>query len=400
MAEGLSKTTGSIVKYKNVADELVEKALALYRDLDFKTVSRWKEDNPTKKAIGCLPVYVPRELIHAAGMLPVGLIGHGDIEIIRGDAYFQSYICHLPRSVVDMGVSGRLDSLDGCIFPAICDVIRNLSGMWKIMFPDKYSRYLDVPQNFDPEIGGKFYRTELEHIRDDLEQLGGCKITDEALRNSIAEYNENRSLINQLYRGRSEWPWKFPTWEVYLIVRAGFVLPVETHNALLAEYLVNAGCRETRELDNIRVVVKGAFCEQPPLELLRTIERAGCYVVNDDFLLGTRWITTAISAEGDPIESLVNGYIDHSVSSPSRFEADGENGAALVKMVREENAHGVVFCAPSFCDPALLDQPMSVDALDKEEIAYTIFKYSENTGQFQVIREQAGTFSDSIRLWS
>ena len=69
-------------------------------------------------------------------------------------------------------------------------------------------------------------------------------------------------------------------------------------------------------------------------------------------------------------------------------------------MVREENAHGVVFCAPSFCDPALLDQPMSVDALDKEGIAYTIFKYSENTGQFQVIREQAGTFSDSIRLWS
>jgi benzoyl-CoA reductase subunit C len=59
----------------------------------------------------------------------------------------------------------------------------------------------------------------------------------------------------------------------------------------------------------------------------------------------------------------------------------------------------VIFAAPSFCDPALLDQPMLQAALDKEQIPWTAFKYAENLGQFQVIREQAGTFSDSIRLW-
>jgi benzoyl-CoA reductase subunit C len=60
---------------------------------------------------------------------------------------------------------------------------------------------------------------------------------------------------------------------------------------------------------------------------------------------------------------------------------------------------GVILCAPSFCDPSLLEQPVSVDALDEARIPYTMFKYAENNGQFQVIREQAGTFSDSIRLW-
>jgi benzoyl-CoA reductase subunit C len=59
-----------------------------------------------------------------------------------------------------------------------------------------------------------------------------------------------------------------------------------------------------------------------------------------------------------------------------------------------------VFCAPSFCDPALLDQPMMTAAVDRERIPWTAFKYSENTGQFQVIREQAGTFADSIKLWN
>ena len=55
--------------------------------------------------------------------------------------------------------------------------------------------------------------------------------------------------------------------------------------------------------------------------------------------------------------------------------------------------------AASFCDPALLDQPLLQPALEKEGIPFTAFKYAENTGQFQVIREQAGTFADSIKLW-
>jgi benzoyl-CoA reductase subunit C len=68
--------------------------------------------------------------------------------------------------------------------------------------------------------------------------------------------------------------------------------------------------------------------------------------------------------------------------------------------VRRNVAEGVIFSAASFCDPALLDQPMLVTALDREGIPHTELKYSEDTGQFAVIREQAGTFSDSIRLWA
>ena len=98
---------------------------------------------PGRKAIGYMPVYVPRELIHAAGMLPVGILGGGDqLEVIQGDAYYQSYICRIPRSTIELGLTGRLDCLDGMLFPSICDVIRNLSGMWQILFKDKYVQVL------------------------------------------------------------------------------------------------------------------------------------------------------------------------------------------------------------------------------------------------------------------
>jgi benzoyl-CoA reductase subunit C len=381
-------------------EQIIGRAEALYRDTTFASVAQWKAAHPGGKAIGYLPIYVPREIIHAAGMLSVGITGHGDLEIIRGDAYFQSYICHLPRSVIELGVSGRLDALDGVIFPSICDVIRNLSGMWKLLFDDKYARYLDLPQNFAGDIGGSFYITELSGLRRDLEELGGKPVTDDALRASIEAFNANRLAVGRLYGKRALHPWQVPSRELYLVMRAGHLLPVEEHTALVEQYLALVEGREAPERDNIRVVVAGAFCEQPPVEMIQTLERAGCYIVDDDLLLGFRWLLGDIDSSGDPMQALAGAYLKQSTASASKYEVDGKNGEALVRKVKESQADGVVFCSPSFCDPALLDQPMQVAALEAAGVPHTEFLYAENTGQFQVIREQAGTFADSIRLWS
>mgnify|MGYP001004430966 CR=1 FL=1 len=89
------------------------------------------------------------------------------IDIIRGDSYFQSYICHIPRSTIELGCTGKLDLLDGMIFPSICDVIRNLGGMWQMLFPEKLSAYLDLPQNFDADRGGAPERCRGQPVGDD-----------------------------------------------------------------------------------------------------------------------------------------------------------------------------------------------------------------------------------------
>lgn len=381
--------------------QLLAKAEELAFDIDFSTVKTWKEKTG-RPAIGYLPIYVPRELLHAQGCLPVGVLGAGDnLEIIRGDAYYQSYICHLPRSVIELGLSGRLDVMDGMLFPAICDVIRNLSGMWKMLAPDKLSRYLDVPQNFDPETGGLFYRHELEELSRDLVELGALPLTDEALRASIAIYNRHRVAVQDLYRLRQEAPWKVPSSELYLILRAGVILPVEEHLDLMAEYesLVCAD-NSRKPMDQARVLLTGSFCEQPPLGLIKTLERSGCYIVDDDLIQVHRWIQHEIPTEGDPMDNLVEAFLTDAIESPTRYIDDDVKGAQLVQRVKDSGAEGLLFCAPSFCDPALLDQPMAVAAVEREGIPWTSFLFSENTGQFQVIREQAGTFADSIKLWS
>jgi benzoyl-CoA reductase subunit C len=381
---------------------IVARCQALFDDLNFTSAREWKAAQPGRRVVAYMPVYVPREIIHAAGMLPLGIMGGGeDLEVIHGDAYYQSYICRIPRSTLELGVTGRLDFVDGFLFPSICDVIRNLSGIWKLQFPDVYVRYFDVPQNFQDEVGGEYYVQELQELREGLAKLGGREITDEALRASIAVYNENRRLVRELYALRAEAPWLVPTSESYLLGRAGLVLPVEEHSAMLRVYLAAARREARPRRDNCRVVVSGVFCEQPPLNLIKAIEMSGCYVVDDDFMLVNRWLLGDVPTDGDPIRQLATAFLHGSTETAAKYQPVQElKGKYLVDAVKENGAEGVIFAAPSFCDPALLERPMLEATLDRVDVPYIGFKYAENSGQMQPVREQAGTFADSIKLWS
>jgi benzoyl-CoA reductase subunit C len=382
--------------------EIVQHCEALFEDLTFNYVREWKAAKPGRKVVGFMPFYVPRELIHAAGALPFGILGGGDqLEVIHGDAYYQSYICRIPRSTIELGVTGKLDMVDGMLFPSICDVIRNLSGMWKIMFPKVKSRYFDVPQNYIDGIGGTFYVNELAELRAMMAEIAGHPITDEALCASIAVYNENRRLVRAVYDFRAAEPWKAPSSEVYLLMRAGMMLAVEEHNRVLREYLAAAKAQDRPKRDNSRIVLTGAFCEQPPIGLIKSIELSGCYIVDDDFMLVNRWEASDVAEKGDPLQALAHSYLHDSGHTAAKYEPDGsKKGLYLVEMVKKRAAEGVIFAAPSFCDPALLERPMLQRTLAKHNVPYIAFKYAENSGQMQPIREQAGTFADSIKLWS
>jgi len=381
--------------------EVVEWARDIYDDLDFTVVRQWLAEHPGKKAGGYLPVYAPREVLHATGFLPVGIHGAGDrLEIIRGDAFYQSYICHLPRSVIELAQSGRLDMLSAVLFPSTCDVIRNLSGMWKLLYPDVYVRYIDVPQIPDPGSAAIFWAGEVQRLVDDLGEVSGHRATDEDLRHSIALYNETRAMIRTLYALRRERPWDVPTEELYLILRAAESIPPEQFLARAQQYLAAVEADPKRPRDNSRVVIVGAFCEQPPLGLIKSIERAGCYIVDDDFLLGNRFLTHDVPTDGDPVRALADAFIRNDMASSVLYEIDPLGKRNLMKnRVAAAGADGIIFATPSFCDPALLDQPMLRAGAETAGIPCIAFKYAENTGQFQQFREQAGTFADSIKLW-
>ncbi|MBI2394753.1 MAG: 2-hydroxyacyl-CoA dehydratase [Deltaproteobacteria bacterium] len=381
---------------------ILQKARALVDDRKLEAVKAWKAAHPGALAIGHMPVWSPRALVEGMGALPVSYFGGGDqVDVIKGDAYFQSYICHIPRSTIEQALAGDLDALDGMMFPAICDVIRNLGGMWKMLFPEKLSFYLDLPQNFDPAIGGKFFALELKRLVRELEKRGAPKFDRDRMRAAIADENERRAALVELDELRRKEPHRMRASEAYIAVRAGGMMTAKEHTAMLRALLDAAKSRPARKFDNVRVVLVGSFCEQPPVDLVVTLERSGCDIIDDDLQLGMRMIEGPIDLDAaeDPVDCIALAYLRKGAASASRYIADLVKGRPLVEKVRQSGAEGVVFAAASFCDPALLDQPMLEAALTKEGIPFTTMKFAENTGQFQVIREQAGAFSDSVKLW-
>ncbi len=382
-------------------ESIVEKCKELAFDLHFARANEWKAEEEGRVLVGYMPVYFPREIVHAANGLAVGIMGAGDRkQIIKGDAYYQSYICHIPRGIIEMALDDNLNDFDGFVFPAICDVIRNLSGMFKVINKGTFVKYLDLPQNFESHIGGVFYKREMEHIMEYMEGINGIKVTPEKLNHAIELYNTNRKLLEIIYDIRQQYPWRMSNVDVYHVVRAGQVIPVEEHNEIL-----EAVCEHLQEdigvqQDRVKVIVSGSFCEQPPVGLIKSIEMAGCYVVDDDFMIGSRWIQGNVDSKtSDPLEALAEAYISMSPFSSSVYDVDNPKEDRLAELVEKRKADGVIFAAPSFCDPALLDSPILQKGCDDRGIRYIGIQYSENTGQFKVIKEQVGAFSDSIKLW-
>ena len=124
-------------------------------------------------------------------------------------------------------------------------------------------------------------------------------------------------------------------------------------------------------------------------------------IVDDDFLSGSRWLQSNVTTDDsvDPLEALSMAYLTRSRFSASVYSIGDKKGKAMVSLARKRDADGIIFAAPSFCDPALFDVPILQKECDSSSMRYISFQYSENTGQYKVIKEQVGAFSDSIKLW-
>jgi len=365
--------------------------------LHFPSVREWKQTHPGARVIAYFPVYAPVELIHAAGMLPVGLCGAGDrLDIQHADARFGSFICSIVKTTLEMGLTGHLEPFDGFLFSTICDSARNLCFVMKRNFPAMYVDFLHLPHNPGSPAAAQFLVEEYRRIISELERLGGCKIYEDALRHSVLLYNRNRALIRELYRLRAQTPQQVPTSELYQLIRLGNFLPVEEHTARLETALAEFQSRSTKPRDSIRIVVEGSFCEQPPLTLIRLVEDAGCYIVDDDFVIGQCWFEGEVSTEGDPLLALAKSYLDRSVYSSVRHDFRKPRWDGLVEKVRRKQADAVLFLIAKFCEPAYFDYVPYRQELERAGIPHLQLEFEEKSFTFDRLRTEIETFVESL----
>ena len=379
------------------ADRVLEQCRALVAEPLGAIATRWKEAHPGARAVALYPVWAPVEIVHAAGHLPLALLGGGaSVELTHADARFQSFVCSIAKSTLELGFQEQVKGVDGFVFSNICDVARNLGSIYRRNFPGVHVDYLHLPQNSTSPAVAEYAAGELRRLAAGFEHAFGTAATDIALAKAIETYNVLRARMRALYALRAAEPHTVSTTELYTVLRAVSVTPADVAIGWLDTLLAELPRRQARPRDRLRVVVEGVFCEQPPVGLIEVLEEAGCYVVEDDLLLGWRWFTTDVPAGDDPYLALASAYVDRAVPSSTRHEGREHRSAGLLEKVRRTRADAVVFMPAKFCEPALFDYVLMKQGLEREGVPHIVVEFEEKMWTFERTRNEIETFVESM----
>ncbi|MGQ9654724.1 MAG: 2-hydroxyacyl-CoA dehydratase subunit D [Thermodesulfobacteriota bacterium] len=326
-----------------------------------------------RRLLGYFTVHVPEEIIHAAGMVPVRMRGHG--EAVRySSSRLTDFVCSYARTCLDLGLQGTYDYLDGIVFAKTCDVMRNLYAIWVNNVKLGYSWFLPLPAS-DGDAAVECFLQDLEGLRSSLEAHTGRDIDEGSLRRSIGLYNRNRGLLRELYALRKQDPLPVSGSEALALALAGLVIPREDHNGILQDFLEGVQTRGRRVGKGPRLYIHGNSFES--LDVIEAMEKAGAEVVMDYLEIGSQYFWADVQEDIEPLRALAMRYL-RGIPAPWHTPFDKMKGLIL-GWLEEYRIQGVVGVVQKYCDTYLYDIPEMEKTLKGVGIPFLMIEQEDST---------------------
>ncbi len=334
---------------------------------------QWKKDG--KKVFGYFCGYVPEELISAAGIIPVRVLGSLDT-VSLADAHLQTFICAFARSCLDQGLKGVYDYLDGIVISKTCDITRKMLGIWAKNINIPFTAFIGAPSK-RTESARDCLTEEFRDLRSKLEEFTGKKIDDDSINRSIEIYNNSRQLLNELYEMKKADNPPLSGSEFYQIVKTGFVTPKEEYNEMLSALKAKLASSKPSGDGKVRLMVSGSTFED--VNVLKMIEDVGGNVVADDLCIGSRYFRDLTQPASDPIRALADRY-QMRITCPCKHPSD-ERLYRLIEEVKEYRVQGVISIVQKYCDTHLFEYPYMRDMLQKNDIPFLYLETEDRMGE-------------------
>lgn len=372
---------------------LDEILLQLKEVADHPSQSVKKYINETKgKAIGCF-YYTPQELIHAAGMLPVGIWG-GNVELSAARKYFPSFYCSILQTSLELGIKGAFNDLSGIIIPANCDSLRAMGQNWKVAVPHVEFISLVHPVNRKTEPGVKFLLSEYKGIKQKLENISGKAITDEALSQSIEVFNQYRQTMRNFTKVAKDYPEIITPSVRHAVIKSGYFMEKTCYTHLVTELISALKATPVKKWGGKKVVATGIMMDSP--ELLNILEENQVAVVGDDLAQETRQFRMDVPQQGaTPLERLAR-YWSVMEGCSLLYDPDKKRGAMIIDTVKETGADGVLFCMTKFCDPEEFDYPMIKKELEAVSIPHVYIETDQEVKNDEQARTRIQAFAEMV----
>lgn len=352
----------------------------------------WKNQNK-RPVIGWNCTYTPEEIIYAMGALPVRIIGSMETATTLADAYLPRNACSFTRSCLDLALRGDYAYLDGFVTSNSCDNFTKTYDLWKHHTKIPYFHFINTPQTNTPKSHGFFYQ-ELLRFKESLEKNFKITITNKTLQDSIRVYNENRTLLKQVYDLRRKDPPLITGVEALEIVLSSTLTPKDEHNKLLKQLLKEAPNRPDPPKPGVRLLITGSIMDTP--DLLTIVESVGGIAVTDDLCTGTRYFWNLVGADKDPIRAISKRYLNK-IPSPFMYDQRQKRLKHIKQLIKDYKVEAVINFLLKFCDTHMFDAPLLTEDLKAEGIPVLNIEYEHTRSGIAPIKTRIEAFIEMVK---
>ncbi len=347
------------------------------------------------KVLGYLCTYLPEEIVYAAGVLPVRIMGSHEQEDVSA-AYIYTVFCPFCRDTLAQGLKGRYDYLDGIVASDTCMHINQTFDCFVVYcgIGRENAFVANMPANVQSSHAKPYLIGENLEFKKHMEAWAGKTITDADLDRGIEIMNRNRRLMKQAYETRKGDHPPISGAEAMLMVVSSQFSEKETHSDIVEEVLKKElpGRNSDRET-GVRLMIVGS--EDDDVAFLEMVENLGATFVIDDHCTGSRYFWNEVIPEEDRLAAIASRYIDR-VPCPTKDWQERRRFTHILNLVKEYNVQGVILMQQKFCNPHELDIP-TLDALLKKNNIPTSFLEFDVTVSIGSFSTRVEAFLETIR---
>jgi benzoyl-CoA reductase subunit C len=357
---------------------------------------KWK--NQGKKVVGVLCSYVPEEIIHAAGMLPVRIMGTQSPTTPHSYVYRPPQTCLYCNHVLESLLTGTYDFLDAVVATSWDQDLVRLWDVWTYLgkTPSTYIIHLPLA---DSATHKRQFSKEIKKFFSYVEALSGAEISPEALRRSIDLFNQMRKLLHRIYdlRKRDEPPLSGE--EVLGITTASLLMPKEEFVEKLEALLPYLQQRKSDlKSHRPRLLVSSDRLDNPAF--LKAVEETGCLVAMDDLDTGSRhfWkLTNRDGAESHEqrLDALADRY--HAQPASPALTNWADQVEQIAKWVREFDIQGVLELPQLYSFSRQMRVPYFKNKLTEMGIPVAGFEREYHLGNVGQLKTRVGAFVEMLR---